>query len=994
MKRIHNGWRYPLIFLLAASFLNPALGPPPARPAAAKAQTAAPSAPGAGQPADELGGYYDGVLSEWQRQRVPTARHTLALPVASISGQSPEQLALSGEYEGRRDVLLWGSDGDNWIEYQVDVPEDGLYELAVTYHSYTVPGRTSPSFGRRPVHLSLQVDGDFPFREARSLSLRRQFQDELPVKRDDYGDDLRPKSAEVKGWRTEPLADGAGSYAEPFLWRLAKGRHTLRLTGSEPVAIASLELRPQAEVKDYATLSSTYPPEGGSGGGMVVIQAEEAAWKNDVAIQLGSDQDPFTLPHADGYERLNALGGLRWQKGGQTVAWTFEVPRSGRYKIALRAQQKFLQNMSVFRTVAIDGKVPFREVLAYRFPYSTKWKGRMLEDGEGNPYEFYLEKGTHTLSMTATVAPYRKVIIRTMSALSVLRQADQEIRALTGGQVDTRRTWKADRDFPGLPGLLEQARSELKAMADEMLQANGRRDQTVQTIETAMKDLAGYLRYPDEIPYRLEDIAKLTERIGAVPEALAKSPLLLDQLYIIPADEEAPRMEAGFWSRLQGGMQGFVHSFTRKKSIHQVGDDVLNVWVNRGRDYVNLLQEMSDEAFTPQTGIKVKVNLLPNENLLVLANAAGLSPDVALGQPQDKSIDFAMRNALLDVSQFPEFSEVAGQFAPGALVPFYYNGGYYALPETQSFKVLFYRKDILERLNLGVPDTWEDVYAMLPTLQQNGYNFYMPPADYLPFFYQNGAEFFTGDGMRTDLHTAASFRGFKQWTDLFNIYSLEREVPSFYQHFRKGTYPVGVADYNMYMTLQVAAPELAGWWGIAPMPGVPQPDGTVARWAAGGQTTGFIYKNTKHPEKAWTFLKWLVSADVQERYGSDLESYNGIEFRWNTANVEAFAKLPWPKDDLAVILEQWRWYKEVPNLPGSYMLGRELANAWNRTVVDGVNDRESLEEAILNIDREMQRKLQEFGFAGSGGKPQPGLGPPKITAPWKGVDRYAPRSSP
>ncbi|MBP1997111.1 ABC transporter substrate-binding protein, partial [Paenibacillus eucommiae] len=441
---------------------------------------------------------------------------------------------------------------------------------------------------------------------------------------------------------------------------------------------------------------------------------------------------------------------------------------------------------------------------------------------------------------------------------------------------------------------------------------------------------------------------------------------------------------------LKVSVMNFFRSFLRKDDLSDLAEGALNVWVNRPRDYVNLLQELSNEMFTPQTGIKVKVNLLPDENLLIYANAAGISPDIVLGQPQNKSVDFAMRGALVDLSGFPDFKQVADQFAPGALLPFYYDKGYYALPETQSFKVLFYRKDILEQLGLSIPDTWDDVYNMLPTLQQNGYNFYVPTDDFITFLYQNGAEFFNKDGLSTALSTPEAFKGFKQWTDLFNIYDLEKSVPSFYQHFRKGTMPVGIADFNTYIQLAAAAPELTGWWGIAPLPGVKQPDGTVVRWSSGGQTTGFIYKSSDKKEQAWTFLKWLLSADVQERYGSDLESYNGIMFRWNTANIEAFARLPWPKEDLQVILGQWKWYKELASPPGAYFVPRELNNAWSRTVVDGMNFRESLEESIVNIDREMVRKAQEFGFITPDGKAVHTLDMPQINKPWEGVDRYVP----
>jgi ABC-type glycerol-3-phosphate transport system substrate-binding protein len=507
-------------------------------------------------------------------------------------------------------------------------------------------------------------------------------------------------------------------------------------------------------------------------------------------------------------------------------------------------------------------------------------------------------------------------------------------------------------------------------------------------VQTSAKDVESFLKYPNEIPYYMAEIIAIQEKIGMLRESLVKSGLQLDEIHIAPIEAKLPRMEAGLTKRLWGSTVRFFDSFFESNELSDLEENAINVWVSRGRDYVNLLQELSDEMFTPATGIKVKVSLLPDENLLIYSNAAGIAPDIALGQSQDKSIDFAMRNALEDLSRFPDFAETAAQFAPGALLPFYYNKGYYALPETQSFKVLFYRKDIMQELGLRIPDTWQDVYDMLPTLQQNGYNFYAPNNDYITFLYQNGAEFFTGDGMQSALSTPEAFRGFKQFTDLFHLYDIEKSVPSFYQHFRKGTMPIGIADYNTYVTLSVAAPELTGWWGIAPLPGIAGPDGSVARWSSGGQTSAFMYTSSKKKEEAWTFLKWLVSADVQERYGMDLESFYGVGFRWNTANVEAFSRLPWPKEDRNVILEQWRWYKEMPNLPGSYFVPRELSNAWNRTVIDGINYRESLEEAVVNIDREMARKLREFGFVTADGAVRQTLDLPVVHTPWEGVAPY------
>ncbi len=930
--------------------------------------------------------YYAEVLASWLTQGLTT---TTAQPIrlkgASSSAQSADRYALSGTYREKDDVLLWQSAATSWVEYTFTVKEDALYTMKLDYHSLDRDGAASDT--RTPVMLAVTVDGAFPYREARAIPFRRMFKDELPPKTDRSGNDIRPKPQERKEWIEEPFRDAANAYSEPLLWHFTKGAHTIRLAGDQPVAIASLTVAPQEPILPYADYAASLPADTNLPKETITVEAEAMAAKNDVSILIAVDRDARSVPSALRKDRFNTVGGAQWGSGGQSISWTFRVPSAGRYRIAMRALQNTASNLSAFRTIAIDGKVPFRELLAYRFPYSASWQGLQLRDDKRKPYEFSLTEGEHTLTMTATSAPYQPVIIRGERAAGAVREIVVELKALTGNVVDKDRTWKIERDLPELPGRLRAIREELQQMAQLLLATNGRRDNLLQLIETSVKDLDSYLKVPNEIPYYTDQLSAMQEKLGTVRESLLRSALQLDQLYIVPLESPIPKMEAAWYERLRASAVRFLNTFSREDKLEHQEEDVLNVWVNRGRDYVNLLQELSDELFTPETGIPVRVSLLPDENLLLYANAAGMAPDIALGQPQDKSIDFAMRNALLDLSQFPDFRETASRFAPGALLPFYYNKGYYALPETQSFKVLFYRKDIMQQLGLRIPDTWEDVYAMMPTLQQNGYNFYVPPNDYVTFMYQNGAEFFDRGGLRTALDSPAAFQGFKQLTDLFNLYDLEKSVPSFYQHFRKGTMPIGVADYNLYVTLSVAAPELTGWWGIAPLPGVKQPDGTVARWSSGGQTAAFIYKSSARKEQAWAFLKWLVSAETQERYGSDLESYYGVGFRWNTANIEAFTHL-WPKQELAVILEQWRWYKELPNLPGSYFIPRELGNAWNRSVLKGVHFRDSLEEAVVNINREMSRKSREFGFLADDGRILHTLEWPVVDQPWEGVDPY------
>ncbi len=70
-----------------------------------------------------------------------------------------------------------------------------------------------------------------------------------------------------------------------------------------------------------------------------------------------------------------------------------------------------------------------------------------------------------------------------------------------------------------------------------------------------------------------------------------------------------------------------------------------------------------------------------------------------------------------------------------------------------------------------------------------------------------------------------------------------------------------------------------------------------------------------------------------------------------------------------------QWIYETPRVPGSYMVEREISNAVNAVCLDGKNLREALDEAVKRIDREVERKLEEFGRIENGRLTEPFLAP-------------------
>lgn len=937
----------------------------------------------------EVDPYYSEVLKEWEKQGVKKAAQSITIDASQPAAVSEERYTEVGTYEGKPDTLIWNSTEEGWVEYQVEVPESALYEIHVTYNPLKNVGRQGP------VQWNVTIDGKTPFREATSIALYRKWKDIRPILTNFDGDQIRPRSVDTSEWSTKPLIDSGGAYSQPLLWHFPKGVHTIRFAGYDPVAIASIELVPGDSVKTYEEVSSVYVQEKqptSTKAEVITIQAEDFAYKNDTSIKLFSDKNSCTVPRYKGRILYNTIGGIRWVEQNQEITWEFEVPEDGLYRIGFRALQNTIAQKTSFRIIRIDGKVPFDSFQAYGFPYATGWYGHILQDENKNPYLIKLQKGKHSLSLAVTQSKVKPVVVWVENLLYHLDSIDWDLRTITGSDSektnDRNRTWNMDQDFPGLTDRMRIGAEAMEALSRALIQINGNKDSISQGLETSAKDLRELLKKPEEIPYHIDEISSMREKFGTYIDTLLKQSLQLDEIYIIPEQAKNPKMVASAAKNIWGSAENFIYSFDTRDSLKNLDDKKLNIWVQRGRDYVDQLQQLADEQFTPETGIEVKVNLLPNPELLLMSNASGVQPDIALGLTQDLPVDYAVRGSLHDLSKFDDFDQFYDTFSPGSWLALHYNGGYYGVPETQSFQVLYYRKDIMERLGLEIPETMEDVYEILPTLQQNFMNFYVNPKEFTYYFYQNGVEFYEPGGLRTGLDTPAAYKSFKQWSDLFNTYALEKEVPSFYQHFRAGTMPLGISDYNMYVRLSAAAPELNGRWGIALIPGTKQKDGSIVRWAGGGQRTGVIFEKSRKKDEAWKFLKWWLSTETQVQYGMDLEAINGVAFRWNTSNIEAFINLPWKKEDAEVILKQWKWYKDIPNVPGGYYLTRELNNAWVRSVVRTTNYMSSLEEAVRDIDRELLRKQQEFGFVDSSGKQIKQLDIPIVDRPWERVDHY------
>lgn len=885
------------------------------------------------------------------------------------------------------------------VEWEAEIPETGLYNIEIEY--YPVPGKGGI------IERELNINGELPFEGARFLEFNRIWQDESDYRLDNQGNQIRSPQIEVPFWQKAVLRDNMGYEKEPYLFFFEKGINRIRLVSRrEPMAIAAIRLFQAEKASSYQKVAEDYQRNNikKTDGIMIKVQGQDAIYRSSKTLYpLHDKSDPTVEPYHPAYIRLNSIGGQNWSHYGQWIEWKFDVPESGLYKIGIKAKQNIRSGTFSNRKIYINGKLPFKEVEAVRFNYSNFYEMVVPSDENGEPYLFYLEKGENTIRMEVVLGDLAEMISRGNDVLYNLSSLFRKIVMVTSRQPDLLRNYRLPEKIPGLVDEILEQSAVLDELAYDLEQVTGEKGEHTALLGNLSHQLKRLADRPDDrIPRAIKG---LRDNIAALGDWIMRSteqPLQIDYIVIASPEEILPETRPSFYRIIKHEIQAFLYSFVydynQVGNVYKESENVkpLKVWIGGGRDQAQTLKNMIEDSFTPYTGIPVNLELV-QEGVILPATLAGKGPDVALTVSPSVPVNFFLRGAIIDLAQFEDFPEVAKRFKKSALVPFQFRDSYIALPEQQIFPVLFYRKDILNELGISVPRTWDEVYYVIAELQKKNMDFGLPYTDVqqiavggigegiagagsitahlgvfnmLTFLYQSGAELYQYDGVKTNLESEEAIEAFTRWTEFYELYDLTLWF-DYVNYFRMGDMPLMIQGYTMRNQLEVFAPEIRGKWGFTLVPGTVQEDGSINRtvptlgYGTGTISQGpacMIMESAEDKEAAWEFLKWWTSTETQVRFGQELESIMGTAARYPTANVEALEQLPWRVEELEILKEQWDYVKGLPEVPGGYMVGRHLDNAYRRTIYEHQPARETLLEYNRIINREIKNKREEFGL--------------------------------
>ena len=914
----------------------------------------------------------EGTYSEYLKQYATEICPQKDVEIDVCNYYAGEDVAVYESYEGVEQALYTGDKSS--VTWKVDVPEAGLYQVSLKY--MTVESRGVA------IERKLYVNGELPFEDAANITFGRLWKDGGDVRVDNQGNEIRPTQVEEYQWQTAFCRDDMGYETEPYKFYFEKGENTLTLeTVNEPMVIGEIKLAAAVELDDYAEYSQKHNEAGKQPEDYVeIIQGEAATLRSEPSLYAKYDRSsPTTVPNSVTKTVLNYSGGDAWNSAGQWIEWDVEVPEDGYYNITIKGRQNYARGSVSSRSLYIDGEIPFQEVSVISFEYDNDWNMLTLSDDEGVPYEFYLEKGTHTVRLEATLGGMGEILEELEDSTYRLNQIYRKVLVYTGADPDDYRDYHIEQVYPETIEAMDLEAKRLYKIIDDVVMYTGQKAEKIAMAQTLAQQLERFVERPDKITVEFTTFKENITALGTAILNMSETKLDVDYIVVSSTGSKVPEDKAGgfakAWHEIKSFVASFVVDYDAVGDVYEDEDDVVKVWIVTGRDQGTILKTMVDDTFTPETGIKVNVEIV-DPTALLNAVVAGKGPDVVLSVGADQPVNYALRNAAEDLTQFEDYEEVLDVFYPSAYRAYEYDDGLYAIPETQTYNVMFYRKDILEELEIEVPQTWEDLINLLPTIQGNNMEVGIPsPTNttlpdislYYTLLYQNGTDIYNEKATGTIIDNEEGVNAFSFYTSFFVDYGMPTEY-DFVSRFRSGQMPIGISSYSTYNTLVVSAPEIRGLWDFTLVPGTVRTDETGKEYVdrsvySTGTCSMMIHtEDEEKKQRSWEFMKWWAQTDTQVRFGRELEALLGSSARYATANTEAFSQLAWSADDVEVLEEQWKSTVGFREVAGGYYTGRHIINAVRKVINEKQDPRETILDYAITINEELIKKRKEFGL--------------------------------
>ncbi len=292
----------------------------------------------------------------------------------------------------------------------------------------------------------------------------------------------------------------------------------------------------------------------------------------------------------------------------------------------------------------------------------------------------------------------------------------------------------------------------------------------------------------------------------------------------------------------------------------------------------------------------------------------------------------------------------------------------YAMPMEATSLALLYNRDLFRQAGLDPnhpPENWDELYEYTLKLTVDNdddgkidqYGFYVPvfPASgalsiwmvlqWSPFLWQAGGQFINPDQTAVQFNLEPGIQALTFWKKLydamnFKTFSLAHDIAFFSQHLAM----VMDGPWNLPRYRKLTNVD----WAVAPLPAGPVKRAT---YLAGEHLA--IFKQSRHPQEAWKFVKWILKPEVQAMF-SIKSGY--LPVRKSALNLKSYQQYLYTDPALKAFVDQMS-YGQAREAIDFYRIeiNQALAEAVEKSLAGGMDPKTTLDEAAAKSNKFLKK---------------------------------------
>ncbi|QGZ94789.1 sugar ABC transporter substrate-binding protein [Terricaulis silvestris] len=354
--------------------------------------------------------------------------------------------------------------------------------------------------------------------------------------------------------------------------------------------------------------------------------------------------------------------------------------------------------------------------------------------------------------------------------------------------------------------------------------------------------------------------------------------------------------------------------------------NVLTMWA-MGRE-AEVVGEVLPGFLAEHPGVRVEIQMLPwtaaHERLLTAFVGDSL-PDIAqLGNTWIP--EFSSLNALEPLDARVSGSSIdQADYFPGIWNTNLYGDTLYGVPWYVDTRVLFYRRDILQRAGVArVPQTWPDWRAAMEAVKlevgPQNFSVLLPLNEFEPMLALGLQQ---DEPLLRDQNTRGNFQseGFKQTLAFYKALfddglappSSNTQISNVYSEFDRGYFSFYITGpWNIGEFQRRLPADRQDTWMTAPLPGPRGPGASIA-----GGSSLVVFRTSPKKELAWALTEYLSRPEVQIDFHAKTGDLPPRRSVWETSTL---ADDPY----MAAFRDQLERAKAAPPVPEWERIADEL----------------------------------------------------------------------